>query len=240
MPTVPREPSTLRHSVESVLRGLAEAHDTKFYLVKNASEHPEADSVAEEFGLTVWDGTRPHLDGEADLSWERKLTLDMARALQWAAQTGADQILYLEDDIEAASHLSRCLYSRTWMTILFSGLCGINNWHHPNTCGTVALLFPNDQALSGLVEYFRERSLEGPADKLLACYIQENNLTQSQRVPNPVQHKGLYSSRNGERFDLISPTYREGAKVPPPVSVLWAIRYFATRLKIWLEKRAQP
>ena len=56
MPTIPRNPSTLTHSVSSTLKGLEGNNDWCFYIVKHESDPPEADEVAERYGLELVDG----------------------------------------------------------------------------------------------------------------------------------------------------------------------------------------
>ena len=232
MPTIPRNPPTLSHSVTSVLRGLESKKDWLFFLVKHKPDHLEADEVAKKYGLKLTDGSARKKSGR---SWEESLTLDMAWTLELGAETGAEHILYLEDDIEAAPNLHRTIYSRTWLTFFFTGLCGVNNWYHPNRCGTVGMLFRNDQSFRMLIEYLRENSAKEPADGLLWRFITMHKLSVSQRVPNPIQHLGFISSCDSRPCDVQSPTYRPSGKALPPVMVLWSLRYFATRLKMYLE-----
>jgi len=232
MPTIPRNPSTLTHSVSSTLKGLEGNNDWCFYIVKHESDHPEADEVAERYGLELVDGfARKKSEG----NWEKSLVLDMAWTLELGAEIGAEHLLYLEDDIEASVNLHRAIYSRTWLTFFFTGLCGLNNWYHPNRCGTVGMLFRNDSNLTLLVEYLRANSEKEPADGLLWSFIRKHGLSVSQRIPNPVQHLGFKSSFNSRICNVQSPTYRKSGKAPPPVLVLWSLRYFATRARMYLE-----
>ena len=222
----------MTHSVTSVLRGIESSSDWPFYLVKHRSEHPEAEEIAGKYGLELVDGSARFV---TEGGWEQNLVLDMAWTLELGAETGAEHILYLEDDIEAAPNLHRTIYSRTWLTFFFTGLCGLNNWYHPNRCGTVGMLFRNDQRLRMLIEYLRENSAKEPADGLLWHFITKHKLSVSQRVPNPIQHLGFISSCDSRPCDVQSPTYRASGKALPPVMVLWSLRYFATRLKMYLE-----
>lgn len=234
VPTIPRNPPTLTHSVTSILKGLEGNDDWRFYIVKHQSDHPEADEVAGKYGLELVDAS---MRREPKGHWEKSLTLDMAWTLELGAETGAEHLLYLEDDIEAANNLSRALYSRTWLTFLFSGLCGLNNWHHPNPSGTVGMLLRNDRSVGLLVDYLRKHCDEGAADALVWSFLKKQRLSVSQRIPNPIQHLGFSSSCDSRACTVQSPTYRKNGKVPPPLMVVWSLRYFATRAKIYLESR---
>ena len=234
VPTIPRNPPTLTHSVTTTLKGLEGTDDWCFYIVKHQSDHPEADEVAGKYGLKLVDASTK---GESEGNWEKSLTLDMAWTLELGAKTGAKYLLYLEDDIEAATHLSRTLYSRTWLTFFFSGLCGLNNWYHPNPSGAVGMLLRNDRRLPELIEYLRKHCGEGPADALVWRFLREHRLSVSQRIPNPIQHLGFSSSCDSRACTVQSPTYRKDGKVSPPLMVVWSLRYFATRAKIYLESR---
>ncbi len=236
VPTIPRNPSTLTHSVSSTLKGLEGSKDWLFYIVKHQSEHPEADEVAEKYGLELVDGSLRKKPGG---SWEKSLTLDMAWTLELGAETGAEHLLYLEDDIEASTNLSSALYSRTWLTFFFTGLCGLNNWYHPNPSGAVGMLLRNDHKVLQLIDYLRKHCDEAPADALVWRFIKEHGLSVSQRIPNPIQHLGFSSSCDSRACTVQSPTYRKDGKVPPPLMVVWSLRYFATRAKIYLENRGR-
>lgn len=116
MPTIPREPSTLTHSVKTVVRSMSSHPEWQFHLFKNTQKQPETEKVAKDFGLILHDGT----------------------------------------------------------------------------------------------------------------------------VPNPIQHTGHFSSRDSSKVDIQSPTYRTEGKAAPPILVLWAMRYWATRLKIgWESSRTR-
>lgn len=239
IPTVPRHPRTLTHAVSTLVNGLRERDSVQIKLIQCAPEHSELHEVAIEFNLEVCDGTAEHPEfAETENAqsgkslWHRKVVLDFARSLEFGVSSGADLVLSLEDDAECSSRIGEALYARTWLTSFFSNQRGINNYPFSYRFGLVGVLFQNDRYLKELISYLRQHEFTMPADHLLARFLSQRRLQASQRIPNPIQHRGAYSSREGFTNSFTSPTYNREGKALPPLQTYWAIRHAITALRV--------
>lgn len=240
--TVPREPRTLTRTARTLQAGLAGRKGVEVLLSVNAAPHPEAEEVAERFGWEVVDGTAPHwqlenLPPSGHQYWISKLTLDLARGLEVAADRGSQLVLNLEDDLDISSRFGETLYSRTWLTSLFSDQYGINNRHFHYQWGNQALLFRNDAKFRAFLHYLRERVGSQPSDWLLGDFLLDNRCTVSQRIPNPVEHVGIQSSLAGQKTPGQSFTYNPKSRAFPPLQVYWAARWLVTTTRLTLAHR---